>query len=214
VVEEELVRRPAISSRAVLAVTHRCQVDDHGDVLVALAGVPPDMFIDADHADAVEPVRVADQHSFALGQHRIVGGVPTDVQALSDPGHGQVLHHQAFQRPPQRPPRQPGPRLGRSCGVLAPHVTAAGAPVTADRDLQHGRSPAERFMSEPTHHRVTHHALAAAPSTPLILLDDPTGEHRPLRLQALPDHHQTKLIHAAERGHIRAREGSVSTPNP
>ena len=36
------------------AVAHRGQVDDHGDVLVAAAGVAPHVFIDADHAHTVE----------------------------------------------------------------------------------------------------------------------------------------------------------------
>ena len=168
------------------------------------------MLIDTDHADAVEPVRVADQHSFALGQHRIVGGVPTDVQALSDPGHGQVLHHQALQRPPQSPPRQSRPRLGRLGGVLAPHVPAAGAAVTADRYFKHGGSPAEWFMGEPAHHGVAHDALAATASTPLIRLHDPTGQNGPPGFESLSDHHQAEFVHAAERGQVRASEGSVS----
>ena len=42
-------------------VADRGEVDDHGDVLVAAAGVAPDVLIDAYHGDAVEPVRVVDQ---------------------------------------------------------------------------------------------------------------------------------------------------------
>ena len=38
------------------AVAHRGEVDDHGDVLVAAAGVSPGVLIDADHRDAVEAV--------------------------------------------------------------------------------------------------------------------------------------------------------------
>ena len=73
------------------AVADRGEVDDHGDVLVAAAGVPPDVLIDADHGDAVEPVRVVDQDPLALGQDRVVGGVPRHPEPLGDPGDGQVL---------------------------------------------------------------------------------------------------------------------------
>ena len=48
------------------AVADRGEVDDHGDVLVAAAGVPPDVLVDADDLHAVEPVRVVDQHPLAL----------------------------------------------------------------------------------------------------------------------------------------------------
>jgi hypothetical protein len=54
---------------------------------------------------------------------------------------------------------------------------------------------------------------AAAPAPAVRLLDrvvgDPAGQHRPIRLEVLADHHQTQLVEAAERRHIRGREGSV-----
>ena len=37
----------------------------------------------------------------------------------------------------------------------------------------------------------------------------PTGQHRPIRLQALTHHLQAELVEAAERAEIRAHEGSV-----
>jgi hypothetical protein len=52
--------------------------------------------VDADHPYAVEPVRVLDQHTPALGQHRVVRGVPRHAEALGDPSDGQVLTHDAF----------------------------------------------------------------------------------------------------------------------
>jgi len=58
------------------AGTDRGQVDDHGDVLVPAAGVAPDVLVDPDRGDAVEPARVVDQDPLALGQDRVVGGVP------------------------------------------------------------------------------------------------------------------------------------------
>jgi hypothetical protein len=63
------------------AVADRGEVDDHGDVLVAAAGVAPHVLIDADHRDAVEPCRVLDQHPAALGEDRVVGGVPRHPKA-------------------------------------------------------------------------------------------------------------------------------------
>jgi hypothetical protein len=63
------------------AVADWRQVDDHhGDVLVAAAGVVPAVLVDTDHARALEPVWVLDQHTPALG----------------DPSDGQVLTHDPF----------------------------------------------------------------------------------------------------------------------
>ena len=140
------------------AVADRGQVDDHRDVLVAPAGVPPDVLIDADDLHAVEPGRVLDQQPLALGQDRVVGGAPRHPEPLGDPRHRQVGDHQPFQRPAQPSPGQLGPRLGRLAGVLAPHVRTAGAPVAADRDQQRRRPPAQRLVRQPPGHRVPGHA--------------------------------------------------------
>jgi hypothetical protein len=43
---------------------------------------------------------------------------------------------------------------------------------------------------------------------PVIRLDHPTRQHRPCRLQPLPDNDQTELVEACERGQVRPREGS------
>jgi hypothetical protein len=52
------------------------QVDDDGDVLVAPAGVSPHVLIHADDFHAVEPGDLVDEDALALGQDRVVGGVP------------------------------------------------------------------------------------------------------------------------------------------
>src|SRR5258708_3773645 len=65
-------------------------------VLIAAACVAPAVLVDADHAHAVEPVRVLDQHTPALGQHSVVRGVPRHAEALGDPSDGQGLTHDAF----------------------------------------------------------------------------------------------------------------------
>ena len=67
--------------------TRSGQVD--GDVLVAAAGVPPDVLINADHPDSVEACSVADQHPSASGQHGVVGGVPGNRQPGRPSGAGR-----------------------------------------------------------------------------------------------------------------------------
>ncbi len=99
-----------------------CEVDDHRDVLVTAAGVPPDVLVDTDRLHAVEPGGVIDEHPLAFGQDRVVGGVPRHPKPFSDPGDAQVSDDDAFQRPPQTPAGKLRPRLGRLAGVLAPHV--------------------------------------------------------------------------------------------
>ena len=147
----------------------------------------PDVLIHADHAHAVEPVRVVDQHPLALGQDRVVGGVPRDPESLGDTGDGQMLDHDGFQRPPQPAARQLRPRLGRLGRVLAPHIPAAGAPVATDRDDERRRSPAERLVRQPSRHRVTRGALTAAAPAPWVRLDDPARQHSAIGLQPLPN---------------------------
>ena len=91
------------ASRAA-AVADRRQIDDDGHVLVALPGVPPHVLIDADDLDALEAVRVRDQGPSALGEDRVVGGVPRHTEAGRDPRHRQVPHDQPFESPPQATP--------------------------------------------------------------------------------------------------------------
>jgi len=56
---------------------------------------------------------------------------------------------------------------------------------------------------------VTRGALLAAAATPRTVVGDLAGQHRPVGSQALSGHLQPELIEAAERGRIRAPEGSV-----
>ncbi len=67
------------------------------------------------------------------GQDRAVRGVPRHPETFGDPDDGQMLAHDALQRPPQTASGELRPRLGRAAGVLAPHVPALAAPVAADR---------------------------------------------------------------------------------
>src|SRR5215218_8455612 len=163
------------------------QVDDHGDVLVAAAGVAPHVLVDSDHLHPVEPGGVVDQDALALGQDRVVGGVPRDSEAFGDTGDGEVLDDDPFQSPPQTAARQLGPRLGCAAGVLAPHVTAAAAPVPAHVHLQRGGPPPQRLVRQPSGHRVTRDAFAAAAAAPLVRVDDSAGQHRTVGVESLAE---------------------------
>ncbi len=187
----------------------RGEVDDHGDVLVGLPGVAPHVLVDPDRSDAVEPVDVVDQNASAFGEDRVIGGVPRDPEPFGDAGDGEVLTHDPFQRLSQTATRQLRPRFGGLAGVLAPHVAAAGAPVAADDDHQRRGAPAQRLVCQPPGHGVTGRALAAAAATPLVRLDDTARKQCPLWLEALADDLKPKPVEAAERGEVRAGEGSV-----
>ena len=190
-------------------VTDRGEVDDDGHVGVTTAGVAPNMLIDADDVHPVEPVRILDQDPLSLGQDRRVGGVPRHPQAFGDPGDGQVLTHDAFQRPPQAPARQLGPRLRGLGGVLAPHRPAAGAAVTTDRDQQCGGAPTEGFVGQPADHRVSRCARASAPTTPPIRFAHAARQHRTAGLEALADGLKTEFVQTSEGSQVRGGEGSV-----
>jgi len=165
--------------------------------------------VDPDHPDAVEPTWVIDQDALALGQDRVVGGVPRHPETFGDAGHGQVLTHDPFQCPAQAATRQLRPRLGRLAGVLAPHVPTARAPVATDCDQQRRGPPAKRLVRQATHHRVPRSALAPAAATPHIRLHDAARQDRTVRFEPLPHDFKSKLVEASERGQVRASEGSV-----
>ena len=111
--------------------------------------------------------------------------------------------------PPQAAAGQLSSRLGRTRGVLPPHVPASAAPVAADRHLQHRGPPPQRLVRQPTDHTVARRALAAAAPAPLIRLDHTAGQDCPIRLKALPNNREAELIQPAERGQVEAGEGSV-----
>jgi hypothetical protein len=172
----------------------------------------PDVLIHADHGNAVEPARIVDEDTLAFGKDRVVRGVPRHPKTLGHAGHGEVLDDDPFQRPPQTPARQLRPRLSHLGRVLAPHVPAPAAPVSADPHFQRRRSPPERLVRHPPHHRVTRHGLAPATTAPPIqrpVGDDPAGQDRPVWFEALSGDFEAKLIKPGKRGQIRAGEGSV-----
>ena len=117
------------------------------------SGVAPDVLVDPEHPHPVDAGGVGDQDPTARAQDRVVGGVPRDPEALSDPGDGQVLTDDPFQRSPRRV------GLARGSAALlmsrAPGVPATRAPVAANRDQQRAGAPAERRCSTGTAPRST-----------------------------------------------------------
>ena len=131
------------------------------------------------------------------------------AEAFGDTGHRQVLTHDPFQRPPQAPTREPCSWLGGLGGVLTPHVSAAGAPVTADRDQQRRETPAQQLVRQATRDGIARRSLTAAPAAPLIPLHDPAGQDRAVALETLPDNPKAKPIQPDECGQVRSNEGNV-----
>ncbi len=167
------------------------------------------MLIDPDDLDAVEPGLVVDEDSLTFGQDGGVGSVPRDRESFGDPGDGQVLDHDAFQRPPQPAARELRPRLGGTAGVVTPHVPAARAPVAAHDYLQRRRAPAQRFVRQAPDHGVTRRALATAAAAPLIGLDDTASENCATGFESLAGDLEAELVEAAELGQLRTSEGCV-----
>lgn len=132
----------------------RGEVDDHGDIAVAVAGVAPHVLVHPDRGDAVVAGRVLDQH----------------VSAFGDPGDAQMLDHQRDQGPPHRGPGQLRAWLGGSGGVLAPHVPRSRC---SDNDA---RAPATWWVTTRTVR-----TPADVPRCPVERPDSHTGgtSHRP-----------------------------------
>jgi len=84
------------------------------------------------------------------------------------------------------------------------------APVAAHDDLQRRGTPPERLVCQPPDHRVARRSLATATTAPLVRFDDPAGQHRPTRFEPLPGGFEAELVKSAERGQVRAGEGSIA----
>jgi hypothetical protein len=132
-------------------VPGRGEVDDDGDVLVAAPGMPPYVLVHADHGNTIEAGRVIDQQALALGQNRVVRGVPGHAQPGSDPRRSRDGRPRAREVPTAshrsgelRPPR------GRGRRILSPAVPAVITPVTTDPQQQRRGPVAERLVSQTT----------------------------------------------------------------
>ena len=81
------------------AVAHGGEVHDDRDVLVLGAGMQPDMLINAQHFDSLEPGRVINEQALAFGQHCFVGAIPGDAQSFGNSLDGQVLSDKPCRNP-------------------------------------------------------------------------------------------------------------------
>ena len=130
-------------------VPDRGEVDDHGHVLVALAGVSPSVLVDADDLDAVEPSRVVDEELGPDVGHGHVGGVPADVQHGGDTADRGVIEHDLAQGPPVRGPGQLRPRSGHRLQRMPPHPPTPIAAEPGHPDRQPRRPSAHGQVGEP-----------------------------------------------------------------
>jgi hypothetical protein len=71
------------------------------------------------------------------------------------------------------------------------------------------RAPPKRLVRQFADHSVARPAFAATPPTPPIRPHNPTGQHSAVGLDPLPSDFEAKLVETAERGQVRASEGSV-----
>lgn len=101
------------------------QVDDHAHILIAPAGVPPDMLIDPDAGDPVKTRRVLDQYAFALGQEGIIRGMSGNTEPGGDAGDDEVIDDRGGTVPTAcRCRRQFPPPWGGRLDVLPQPVTS------------------------------------------------------------------------------------------
>lgn len=179
-------------------------------LLVPAAGVTPRVLVDSDHGDAVQPAGIVDEHAPSFGQDRVVSGGPRHPEPVGRMSNGEVLDDDPFQRPPQSAPRQFRPWLSSTAGVLAPHVPAAGAPRTPDRDQQRRRLPPERLVCQPPGRAVVRYPFSSAPTTPAsrgVGIEDSAREDSAIWLESLPDDFKSELVQAREGWSDQGRRG-------
>ena len=185
------------------------EVDDHGDVLVAQPRVSPDVLVDTDRGDPVEPGGVVDQAPLAFREDGGVRGTPGHPETCGDAGDGEVVDDDAPQRPLQAAAGDLRTRRRCPRHVLPPRAPAVSAPVPAHPHQQGRRPVPERLVRQSTRDRVPRHALDTALPTPRVVLDDAAFDRGPIRLDQLADGDEAELVEAAERGQVRDRESRV-----
>ena len=87
-------------------------------------------------------------------------------------------------------------------------MTTPRAPIATHRDLEPGRTPAQRFVCQTADHRVTSRPFTAASVTPLVRLDNHTGQHCTVRFEPLPHDGKAEAVESSKSGQIRAAEAS------
>ena len=180
-----------------------------GDVLVAQPRVSPDVLVDTDRGDPVEPGGVVDQAPLAFREDGGVRGTPGHPETCGDAGDGEVVDDDAPQRPLQAAAGDLRTRRRCPRHVLPPRAPAVSAPVPAHPHQQGRRPVPERLVRQSTRDRVPRHALDTALPTPRVVLDDAAFDRGPIRLDQLADGDEAELVEAAERGQVRGRESRV-----
>ena len=89
---------------SALPFPDRGEVNDHRDVLVCGAGMPPYVLVNTEDFDSVEAGGIVEEQALAFAQYCVVGGVPGDAEAFGNPGNGQVLADQCGQGPTEAGP--------------------------------------------------------------------------------------------------------------
>ena len=125
------------------------EINDDGDVLVPMACVAPYMLVNTNDFDPIETPRVINEYTSSFSQDGLIRGVPSDAEAFSDPGYGEVLAHDSLQSPGQSAPGELRPRFRSLRPVLPPDVTTFVTVVAGEPDQQDGGSPTEGFMAQP-----------------------------------------------------------------
>jgi hypothetical protein len=105
-----------------------------------------------------------------------------------------------------------GPSAPLHRQALAPHQSAPIAAEPAHRDQQDRRSPSERFVRQPTGGGIPRPAGLPPPPTRLVTVDNPTCQHRPVRLQELTGHEQTERVQPGDvvRSGVAKEESAMS----
>jgi hypothetical protein len=115
--------------------------------------VAPHVLIDPDDLHTVQPAGIVDQHPSALGQDRVVSGVPRDAKPLGDAmlecwllaGVGYVLSGRAPEpNPPSAPVTVRRPASRKSAGPLFVVVSTHNVQRVASADHR-GEPPADIF---------------------------------------------------------------------
>ena len=197
------------------AVADRGEVDDHGDVLVAAAGVAPHVLVHADRPRRRRTgARIVDQHPLALGQDRVVGGVPRDRRGLRRRGRRSGAG-------PRSPPAPTAARGATASPAARPPGWCPGATRARSRCTGSGGSsrPAASWVASPAARAPT-----AGSRCPAAILHSRTGDttrsgsttrHASTARSGSrrwPVDDQAELVEPAERGQVRAgeaRRGSV-----
>lgn len=170
------------------------------------------MLVDTDDPNSVQASRIVDEQRPAGGEGSIIDGMPGGTEVGGDAGDRGPIDDHRPQRPQHCMCREPCPRGRRRAGVLAPDMSAAGAAVAADGDVQDRRAPTHRHVGQPPDHGVAWDAEHAALVAPTVAIDRIAGllhsaaQHRMVLGAELAGSGQTQPVQQAETVQVGVRE--------